>query len=38
MQKILKENLGVTSQAKPIKKTTEPCKYEVLDPNISDEE
>lgn len=35
MDRILHEDLGLNS-ANPLKKTTEPCKYEVFDPNVSD--
>ena len=37
MDKILHENLG-EEKVFTIKKATEPCKYEVFDPNVSDED
>ena len=37
MDKILHDNLGETSVS-PMKKGTEPCKYEIFDPNVSDDE
>ena len=37
MNKILHVDVG-EAQALALKKTTDPCKYEIFDPNISDDD